>query len=203
MNRCVPVLAVVCLIVVAPAGAQVRERPFEVGAQVVGASSGEFDTTDVGIGARLAWNLSSLVGAEAEMSFFPEDLSSDRGPTFSRSRIEGLFGATVGPVIGRIRPFAKVRPGFVMFRGAPRPFACVLIFPPPLACSIATGDTVFALDFGGGVEVFPSGWTFIRFDLSDRLMRYHGPVIDADREVRNDAFFGHDLRFAAGGGFRF
>ena len=86
----------------------------------------------------MSWNVIPLIGAEAEVSFFPEDLSA-RGPAFSRDRVEGLFGVTVGPVIGRIRPFAKARPGFVLFRGAPRPIACILIFPPPLTCSARGG----------------------------------------------------------------
>jgi hypothetical protein len=106
-------------------------------------------------------------------------------------------------VLGRIRPFAKARPGFVLFRGAPRPIACILIFPPPLTCSIATGDKLLAFDIGGGVEVFPADRTFIRIDVGDRLMRYHGPVIDSDGDVRDDTFFGHDFRLGVGGGIRF
>ena len=203
MIRSVTVFAL--LFFVLPAGpvlAQSGERPFEVGAQLVVAASGEFETTDVGVGGRFSWNVAPLIGAEAELSFYPDDLS-DRVRAFSAGRVEGLFGVTVGPVLGRIRPFAKARPGFVTFREASGPLVCLTIYPPTLPCAMAGGDTVFAFDFGGGVELFPTGGTFIRLDLGDRLMRYHGPAIDSDGEVRGDAFFGHDLRFGVGGGLRF
>jgi hypothetical protein len=35
------------------------------------------------------------------------------------------------------------------------------------------------------------------------MLRYAGPVIDGDRNVRDDAFFGHDFRFQLGAGIRF
>ena len=56
---------------------------------------------------------------------------------------------------------------------------------------------------GGGVEVFPSARTFVRVDVSDRLVRYPGPVFDSDFTVRDDSFFGHDFRFSIGAGLRF
>jgi hypothetical protein len=176
--------------------------PFEAGAQVVVVASGEFDTTDVGVGGRFGWKMSSLLGVEAEMSFFPQNLD-DRVRDFSASRVEGLFGVTVGPMLGRVRPFAKARPGFVNFSEASGPLICIAIFPPTLPCAMAGGDTLFALDFGGGVELFPSDRTFIRLDLGDRLLRYHGPAIDSDGDVHDGTFFGHDLRLGVGGGIRF
>jgi hypothetical protein len=36
---------------------------------------------------------------------------------------------------------------------APEPFACILIFPPPLACTLGAGRTLAVLDAGGGIEV--------------------------------------------------
>jgi hypothetical protein len=111
-----------------------------------------------------------------------------------------------------VRPFGKVRPGFVGFDGASEPFACVLIFPPPLACTLAGGETLFALDLGGGLELFTSPRTFIRVDAGDRMVRYPAPVIrgnfprrndDREPSIENDPFFGHDFRFTIGGGMRF
>jgi hypothetical protein len=101
-----------------------------------------------------------------------------------------------------VRPFARLRPGFVTFREAPQPFACILIFPPPLACVLGAGDTLFALDIGGGVEVFTTRRTFLRVDAGDRLLRYPGPVF-RDGTAEEDGFFSHDFRFAVGGGLRF
>jgi hypothetical protein len=195
-------VAAVLLLLVPDVRQAAAQAPFEAGAQVVVVSSGEFDTTDVGFGGRFGWKMSPLLGVEAEMSFFPQNLD-DRVRDFSASRVEGLFGVTVGPVLGRVRPFAKARPGFVNFSEASGPLICIAIFPPTLPCAMAGGDTVFAFDVGGGVEFFPSDRTFIRLDLGDRLLRYHGPAIDSDREVHDDTFFGHDLRLAVGGGIRF
>jgi hypothetical protein len=184
-----------------PASAQEEQGSFQVGGQLIGAASGEFDGTDIGIGGRIAWFPLPLIGVEAEMSIYPDDFAD--APAFSRRRYEGLYGVTVGPQLGRLRPFAKLRPGFVTFSEASGPFPCPLIFPAPLSCQLAAGQTVFALDIGGGVEWSPTVRTFIRAEAGDRLMRYPGPVRDQDFEVRDDGFFSHDFRFAIGGGVRF
>jgi hypothetical protein len=185
-----------------PAAAQSDERQFQVAVQFASAVSGEFDSTDVGVGGRFSWNPVALVGAEAEVAFYPGDFPGD-DPAFSASRVESLFGVTVGPRLGWVRPFVRVRPGLVNFSEAPAPFPCILIFPPPLRCAMASGETVFAFDLGGGVELFPSGRTFVRVDAGDRAVRYPAPAIDSDGTPREDAFFSHDFRFAIGGGVRF
>jgi hypothetical protein len=174
---------------------------FQLGGQVSFVNSSEFDTTDTGFGARVAWNPAALIGVEAEMTFYPDDLGVE-GAAFSRGRVEGLFGMTVGPVIGSVRPFAKVRPGFVTFQEAPGPIACILIFPPPLSCTLAAGKTMFAFDIGGGLELFPATRMFVRLDVGDRMVRYPGPVIARDG-IEQEDFFSHDFRFAIGAGVRF
>jgi hypothetical protein len=168
---------------------------------LAGAASSEFDTTDTGIGGRVSWHPIALVGVDAEMAFYPRDLGG-RVP-FSAGRVEGLFGATVGPRVGRLRPFGKIRPGFVTFRAAPEPIACILIFPPPLRCTLAGGRTLFALDVGGGVEWLSSGRTFVRVDAGDRIVRYPVPTIDSGGTIRRDALRGHDLRWSIAAGVRF
>lgn len=203
MNRVVVAFAFVLLALSCsrPAAAQSDENRFQLGVQLAGAVSSEFDSTDIGVGGRFSWHPTALLGADAEVDFYPDDFA-DKTP-FSRSRVEGLFGVTVGPRIGRLRAFAKLRPGFVTFRQAPKPFACILIFPPPLSCTLASGATVLALDVGGGVELFPTGRTFVRVDAGDRVMRYPGTVLDSNGRPREDAFFSHDFRFVIGGGVRF
>ena len=197
------VLGFLCLSLLSarPLSAQSADHVFQVGAQFATVTSGEFDKTDLGVGGRLSWHPMSLLGIEGEFNFFPGDFPDT--PSFSASRVEGLFGATVGPRFGAIRPFAKLRPGFVAFGEAPAAFACILIFPPPLNCTMAAGQTLFALDIGGGVEFFPSDRTFIRADVGDRAIRYPSPTIDSEGTVRDEDFFGHDFRFTIGGGWRF
>jgi hypothetical protein len=184
----------------AAAGAQ--PTSFEIGGQVASARSGQFDAADPGFGGRVAWRPGPLVGLEAELNLYPREFPGTR--PFSRTRVEGLFGLTAGVAIGRLRPFARLRPGFVDVREAPAPFPCILIYPPPLACSLAAGRTLPALDIGGGVEIATTSRTFLRVDLGDRLVRYPGPVFEGTpRRIRERPFFGHDFRLATGAGLRF
>lgn len=179
-----------------------QEPRLEVGVQVASTQSGQFDAGDAGFGGRIAWRPAPPIGVEAELNLYPRGFP-DRRP-FSRTRVEGLFGVTAGVTVGRIRPFARLRPGFVDVHEAPAPFPCILIFPPPLACALSSGRTLFALDAGGGVEIAVTPRTFVRVDLGDRLVRYPGPVFESDpRRIREDAFFGHDFRLATGAGLRF
>ena len=201
--RVIPNSALISLVLLAPqyASAQTQESHFQVGIHLATAMSSEFDNADVGVGGLVSWRPSGLVGADAEVTFYPSDFAD--APAFSSSRVEGLFGVIVGPRFSAIRPFAKFRPGFVRFAEAPDPFACIAIFPPPIACQLAAGHTAFALDIGGGVEFQTSGKTYVRVDVGDRALKYPGPVIETDGTVQDGSFFGHDLRFQIGGGVRF
>src|SRR5918993_795430 len=126
------------------------------------AVSSQFDASDAGIGGPVGWLAPRLVGMEAEVVHYPSHFAGT--PAFSRSRLEGLFGATVGPRLGRVRPFARVRPGFLRVQPSPEPLACIAIFPPPLVCVLAAGRTLPALDLGGGVDVSVGERTFVRID---------------------------------------
>jgi hypothetical protein len=182
-------------------GAQSAGDHFELGGHLAVVRSPEFDATDTGVGVRAGWRVMPWAGVEGELTLYPGDFADERAP-FSGARIEGLFGATLGPRLGRLRPFARLRPGFVIFREPSEPVACILIFPPPLTCTLP-GRTQFALDVGGGVELSLTPRTFVRFDVGDRAVRYSGPVFDRDREITGDAFFRHDLRVTFGAGVTF
>jgi hypothetical protein len=181
--------------------AQTGASPFEAGVHVSSATSGQFDTTDLGVGGRFAWYPIPSLGIESELSIYPGEFPDE--PPFSRDRIEGLFGVTIGPRIDRVRPFARLRSGFLNIREAEQPFACILIYPPPLACALAAGRTLPVFDLGGGVELLAGERVRLRLDAGDRLLKYPGPVLDTDRGRRDDGFFSHDLRIAAGLAFRF
>lgn len=183
------------LVVAAAVNAQER---FDAAAHVAVARSSEFDDTDTGVGGRVSWHPNALVGADAEMTVYPASFPNANG--FSRSRIEGLFGVTVGPRLPGVRPFARLRPGFLAFRG--QSVVCILIFPPPLSCELARGRTLFALDLGGGVELFPASRAVVRVDVGDRILKYPGPSFRNGRATQ-DSFYSHDFRLSAGAGVRF
>jgi hypothetical protein len=184
-----------------PAAAQGPEPAFEIAATFVTTSSGQFHTRDIGGGARVGWRMGPLLTVEGELTYHADPFRD--AVLFSAGRTEALFGATVGPRLGALRPFASLRPGFVRYRAPDEPFACITIFPPPLSCMLAGGRTLFAFDVGGGVEFFPSRRTVVRASLSDRIVRYPGPAYDTSGERREKNFAGHDPRVALSAGFRF
>src|SRR5688500_12908886 len=120
----VVVFASLVLLSARPVAAQSDEHLFQAGVQLAGAVSNEFDSTDLGLGARLSWHPATVLGLEGEVDFYPAPFG-DR-TAFSEALVEGLFGATIGPRLGRLRPFGRLRPGFVMFRESEEPFACIL-----------------------------------------------------------------------------
>jgi hypothetical protein len=201
LNGLALVFAIAVVALPDQAVAQSNEDRFELSVHVSTTLWSQFGRNDVGLGGRFAWHPVEPIGIVSEITLYPRDFP-DRVP-FSRDRVEGLFGVTVGPRFGRLRPFARLRSGFLNVREAPQPIACILIFPPPLSCQLASGRTLLALDIGGGVEVFATHRTFVRIDAGDRLLKYPGPVFDGNFTRRDADFFSHDFRFAAGAGLRF
>ena len=182
-----------------PAFAQSQAGSFAVGAQFVAARSGQFDSTELGIGGRLSWHPVPLLGIESELNRYPADFPGDRVP-FSAARLEGLFGVTAGPRLARVRPFAKVGAGFLRYSPPTKGFACIAIYPPPLNCLMAAGGTRPIVDLGAGVELFTSGRIFTRLDAGDRMVKLPGPTFVDGRTLREKEFFSHDFRFSVGGG---
>ncbi|MBY0496389.1 MAG: porin family protein [Cyanobacteria bacterium] len=194
----------IAILVLVTCAAPVRAQSFAAGVHFASSKWSEFDGSDSGFGGRFTWKLSTMVGVDAELTWYPSDFQRDAVP-FSRQRVEGMFGATIGPRIHRIRPFAKAAAGFLKVSPTSGGFACVAIFPPPLACLLAGGKTMPAYEIGGGVEIDAASRTFIRADVSDRILRYPGPVFRGfglDERV-DDNFFGGALKFSIGAGWRF
>lgn len=194
-------IASVLLPLILVAASTAHAQSFELGAHVVAAHWSEFKGSDAGIGARIGWKPTSLVGVEAEANWYPGDFPEATAP-FSSRRIEAILALTAGPRVGRIRPFVRGGAGFLRTTSA-GPFACIAIFPPPLSCLLAGGDTLPTVEIGGGVEVSTPASTFIRFDVVDRILRYPGPTFGPADEISNDGFFGHAFKFALGAGWRF
>lgn len=177
-------------------------QPFGLSANFVAAQWSEFDGSDRGVGARLSWTPGTVLALEGEFNWYPAEFPGGH-ITFSGSRLEGLAAITVGPRLNRVRPFVRAGAGFLRASGAPEPFPCVAIFPPPLHCLLAAGETMPAIEIGGGVEVSTSARTFIRFDAADRILRYPGPTFGPADQLDEDGFFGHAFKFTLGGGWRF
>jgi hypothetical protein len=180
----------------------VSAQSFNVGAHFVGSQWSEFDGTDYGVGGRFAWNPAPVIGIEAELNWYPSEFPGER-LAFSGDRLEGILALSAGPRLGRLRPFVRGGAGFLTSTEAPEAFACILIFPPPLSCAMAAGQTMPAFEIGGGVEVSTSAATFLRFDAVDRILKYPGPTFGPADEINEDGFFGHAFKFTLGGGIRF
>ena len=123
---------------------------------------------------------------------------------FSGNRFEGLFGVTAGR--GSIASARSRRPRLDSCnqRVRPEPLICIAIFPPPLSCLMAGGQTLPAFEFGGGVEVDADRRTFFRA----RRHRSRSSSIPVRRSIRDfeaddEGFYGHALRFTIGAGIRF
>jgi hypothetical protein len=195
-------LIVVALIAFVFSVQPAQAQSFEAGGHVASSKWSEFDGTDLGVGGRLTWKPIAVIGIDADLTWYPREFEPD-GTPFSRNRLEGLFGVTVGPKVQRIRPFVKAAAGFLDVGATSGAFACIAIFPPPIACQLAGGDTLPVYEIGGGAEIDATARSFIRVDVTDRILKYPGPTFDSNFEIRNEGYFGHALRFTIGAGFRF
>ena len=203
MNSRVPfqsALVVSFVLLAGSAYAQTDERRGDVSVQVSVRSLSEFDETEAGLGGRLSYRLNRWLAADGEINLFPSDVGS---PAFSGSRLEGLAGLRVGPHLGRTGVFLGLRAGAVRFSEAPAPFPCILIYPPPLVCAIAAGDTVPTVQLTGGFELYPSERLVVRVEAGDQLLRYSGPAFTADRDVIDSSLWSHNFKATTSVGWRF
>jgi hypothetical protein len=125
--------------------------------------------TNYGFGGRFGYRQSKYFTLEGEGNFFPHDGVLDAG-----RKIQGFFGVKAGKRFEKIGVFAKARPGFVRYsRGDYREPGgpCIAVFPQPIGCFQALGETRFAADLGGVFEYYPTKRTIIRFDAGDTIVR--------------------------------
>jgi hypothetical protein len=189
---------VVSLVGVVPG--QAAERPLELAVRGAWTDYSQFDESDLGVGGEASYRFTDWLAADAQLTFFPSDLGEPA--PFSGSRLEGLFGLRLGHRFGGAGLYAAVRPGFVAFSEPSEPRACILIFPPPLACSLG-GQDVFALAYGAGLELVPGERLVLRAEVGDLLLKYSGPAFDEDMEVFEESLWSHNLRATLSVGLRF
>jgi hypothetical protein len=171
--------------------AQTEESKFEVGAQFSVIGRGVGDTTSIGGGGRLTFNLTKYLALEGELNYFPSAGFND-----VRS-FQGQFGVKSGLRYDRVGVFGKLRPGFINTKYEFISFCPTFPCPPGAVCFIGpcfpptftVSETKLSLDVGGVVEFYPSKRVTVRFDVGDTVV--------------NRSFATHNLQVSAGVGFRF
>ncbi len=158
-----------------------------------------------GFGARVTYNASPILALDAEGDFFP--VMSKPG----WQRGGRAFMAVVGPKAGwrrrRVGLFLKARPGVVNFSNVVRVETGVLPGGEPYFTLFPGGHlTHLALDLGGTMEINASRRTFIRFDVSEMLLRYGDrtyPIPDTHGAyVIAEGVIGDSLLVSAGFSYR-
>jgi hypothetical protein len=203
-------------------GSKSGESKIEVGAQfsVIGKGTGSpFDnTTGIGGGGRLTFNLTKYFALEGELNYFPSSGFDNV------RRFQGQFGVKSGLRYDRFGVFGKVRPGFINTRSSfsrclpsfPVDFGSVVCLP----FELRNADTRFSLDVGGVVEFYPVKRITMRIDVGDTIVNRQESTLLISQPislspappnlatnavlfapVRNGAT--HNLQLSAGVGFRF
>ncbi|HKQ04947.1 MAG TPA: outer membrane beta-barrel protein [Blastocatellia bacterium] len=152
-----------------------------------------------GFGGRFTYNLTRVIGLEAEVNRFPK-----REDAFGLGKkTQALFGLKAGIRHNWVGVFAKLRPGITHF--SEESFYC-----PDGASSCGLhSNNLFTLDVGGVVEFYPSRRWLTRIDVGDTMVHVAdrqviltpstGPVI----QFTNAGGTTHNLQVGVGIGFRF
>ena len=190
------------------ASAQPASERFEVAANLNLLRLSDFDATNAGIGGRVSYDLTRLVSLEGEVAFFPNDRIvlpqsfTTVGPfrvANERRRTDALFGLKVGSRIDRFGLFAKVRPGVTRLidrgSGCEGPGCAVIL----MLRARNVYRTEFALDLGGGVELYPTARTVARFELGDTMIRHRSAAPPCPASQCTS----HNLSSRLGIGYRF
>jgi hypothetical protein len=190
----------VIFLTISRAEAQLPSGRCEVGARLTTLAQNDFhdlnNKTDYGVGGQLSYDLTDFVAVEGDVSLFPQNLGG-----FSRRRTEGLLGVKVGTRGAGASFFGILKSGFVKFGPSPEPLGCILIYPPPLECTLASGQREFAVAMGGGVAVPFANRLRGRLEIADTLIRFKDPAIRNGRPVSE--FTSHHLQVNVGLGLRF
>jgi hypothetical protein len=163
------------------------------------------DDTQAGIGGRFTFNFNRSIAAEAEVNFFPQKQLIF---TANGSAIQAQFGVKIGKRFEKFGIFGKLRPGFISVNSVGS------LNPPPGSQGgftqpdfIFERRTLFTLDAGGVLELYPSRRTVVRFEAGDTVIRHpdrFGTIsfLDPTVVLIRPAKFKHNFQFTAGVGFR-
>lgn len=193
------------------AQAQTDNRRIEIGVHCVGLSahvdrvpipsSNDIDDLVIGGGLRVAYNITRRFAVEAEGSVFQRPQTSDAA---TRGRwAQGFFGLKVAKRLDKLSIFAKVRPGFSRFDGITSVMSGRNGMP---EINPTKDNSFFAVDFGGGAEVYPTRRTIVRLDISDVIIRYTNRPGRNYNPVSNplsNTYFGNTFRLSIGFAVRF
>jgi hypothetical protein len=128
-------------------------QKYELGVQASGMHLHKIDESPLGIGARFDYNFTPISAADLELTHYPQNSAGNFGET------TGLFGIRIGPRLGRVGIFAKVRPGFIHFGGD--------------SFTLRLNDkTHFVLDTGVVLEYYWHRHIVLRMDYGDLTIYY-------------------------------
>ena len=152
-------------------------QSFEGGIHLAASQWSEFDGTDFGLGGRLTWKPTSLIGVDADLTWYPVDFPPDEHRVQRRPlrRVVRRDGRSADEPHPPVRESRRRIPSLVRGTGTVRVHRDL----PAAACCclMATGHTMTAFEIGGGVEVSTRPIaTFLRVDVSgsdDRISRAH------------------------------
>ena len=166
--------AFVLLLAASAVPAQDSYTRFEFGAQYsfVRLTSNDLGATNYsGFGGRFDWNLNRRLAIESQIDFFPEHLipllTIQGGQT-----LQAAFGIRAKVVqTRRLSVFGLVRPGFFHFTD-------VLYNNPNSSTGFSTQpQTHFAMNIGGGIEIYPSPRWVLRADIEGNPYRVPNSTI--------------------------
>src|SRR6266403_796420 len=142
---------------------------------------------ELGVGARLTYNLTNHIALEAEGNFFPgrpiEEFGGFTPGGVPAGHIyQGQFGVKVGKRFRKVGLFMKIRPGFVGFTQTSQftGFRLKAFFDPSHGTIVQLENPEFRIgkatypsaDLGGVLEFYPSRRIVTRLDVGDTIIRY-------------------------------
>jgi hypothetical protein len=165
--------------------------------------------TETGFGGRFAFNLSDSVALESEVNYFP---TSDGISTALGGRVmQAQFGVKAGHRFHRFGFFGKARPGLVSVSHAFKlvgttPFT---FFGRQFQLGVFESGrrSLFSMDLGGVLEMYPTRRTVLRFDAGDTIIHYGARSVEgfsvSTSIVTSPPETRHNFQFSTGFGFRF